>query len=220
MTGPPLSPLQLVPVGLACLAEAVLREDALAKRQEWQQGSPQHTPLPQPAASARLPKGACKPLGCSDGVKDNPGAGIEANGMERTPVILDYFSRALRKQPAGPHTDTSSHRPVKTSVGETTSCSKIPSLPMWATTAFSSPGGTPCRSCISHWCHRAALHISNKTLQCVWGVSADHCPHHSQMYFINLFALLCVWSLVLVHIQSLPCSERWGLESADLHPGV
>lgn len=33
---------------------------------------------------------------------------MEPYGMERKPVILDYFSRALRKQPAGPHTDTSS----------------------------------------------------------------------------------------------------------------
>lgn len=46
--------------------------------------------------------------------------------MERKPTILDYFLGALRKQPAGPHTDTSSHRPVETSVGETASCSKIP----------------------------------------------------------------------------------------------
>lgn len=100
-------------------------------------------------------------LGCSDGVKDNLRAGMETNGMERKQVILDYFSRALTKQPAGPHTDTSSHRPVKTSVGETTSCSKIPSLPIWATTALSSPGETPCRS--FGWCHRAVLHISCKT---------------------------------------------------------
>lgn len=156
--------------GISLLGRGSVEGRYLGKRQEWQQGNPQHNPLPQPAASARLPKGACKPLGCSDGVKDNPGAGTEANDMERTPVILDYFSRALSKQPAGPHTDTSSHILVKTSVGETTSCSKIPSLPMWATTAFSSPGETPCRSCISHWCHRAALHISNKTHCNVFGV--------------------------------------------------
>lgn len=147
-----------------------MREDTLAKRQVWEGGSPQHTPLPQPAPSIRLPKGACKPLGCSDGVKDTPGAGTEANGMERKPVISDYFSRTLREQPAGPHTDTSRHRPVKTSVGETTSCSKSPSLSVWAATAFSSPGETPCRSCIRCWCHRTVLHISNEMHHNVFGV--------------------------------------------------
>lgn len=152
------------------MAEAVLREDTLAKRQVWERGSPQHTPLPQPAPSIRLPKGACKPLGCSDGVKDTPGAGTEANGMERKPVISDYFSRALREQPAGPHTDTSSHRPVKTSVGETTSCSKLPPCPCGQPQHFPAQGkhlvGVVSDAGATELCCTSAMRCTTKCLGC------------------------------------------------------
>lgn len=141
-------------------------------------------------------------------------------------MILDYFSRALREQPAEPHTHTSSHKTVKTNMGETTPRSKAPSLPLWATTAFpaqgkhlvgvaSDPGAVEL-----YWHVSSKTHSSPHSGQGVGGVSADRCPRHSQLCFINLFALRCVWGSLLVHIQSLPCFEKWGLESGDLHPAM
>lgn len=106
--------------GISLLGRGSVEGRYLGKKTGMGAGEPTAHPKPQAAASARLPRGTC------DGVKDNPRTGTEANAMERKPMILDYFSRALRQQPAGPHTDTPSHRPVKTSVGETASCSKIP----------------------------------------------------------------------------------------------
>lgn len=54
------------------------------------------------------------------------------------------------------HTHTSSHTTAKPSVGEKTPCSKTPSLPLWATTAFPAQGKACRHNCIRPR-HRGAV---------------------------------------------------------------
>lgn len=159
--------------------------------------------------------------------KTTPEQGQEQMAGKENQLFCFFLKGTERAARRATHTRPATQQQNQPSVGEKAPCSTTLSLPPWATTAFPAQGKQLVDILASdpgtvelYWHINSEKHGSPCTGQCVWGVSADCCPCHSQLCFINLFALFCVWGLLLVHNQSLPSFEKWGLEPADLHPAL
>lgn len=196
---PTWSPLQLVPMGSVCLTETVLRE-YLGKKRGMRAGQPTVHPPATASASARLPKGAWKPWDAVMESKTTSEQGWKQMAWRENKWFWIIFQGHWQSSQQGhtqTHPATGQWKPVWVRQPH---AAKSPPCPFGQPQHFPAQG----KHLVGVLAGATELCCTSAARHTVWGVAADHSPHHSQLCFINLFPLLCVWSLLLVHIQSCP----------------